>query len=56
MIEKIIEKKKKKLVNLDSIKVDKYLLFDNSVFQNLVRFQTSNLKDLTSTTFTVNAV
>ena len=34
MTEKIIEIKKKKLVNLASAMVDKYLFFDNPVFQN----------------------
>ena len=32
MTEKIIEAKKKKLVNLASVMVDKYLVFDNPVF------------------------
>ena len=34
MTEKIIEAKKKKLVNLASVMVDKYLVFDNPVFWN----------------------
>ena len=32
MTEKIIEAKKKKLVNLASVMVDKYLVFDNPLF------------------------
>ena len=34
MTEKIIEAKKKKLVNLASVMVDKYLVFDNPLFWN----------------------
>ena len=34
MTEKIIEAKKKKLVNLASVMVDKYLVFDNPLSRN----------------------
>ena len=59
MRDKIIELKKKKLVNLASAMVDKYLLFDNPVFRipkPNIRFLTLNLKNLTSEMCTVDAV